>query len=146
MGTNTIVSLTVAGVLAVGPFAASMAMAAGDVCGTLSGTDADAANAANAANAASGASPVSGFHVREGEPVNLLTGGKTTPGTLHVYADNGVYRLYWQPEGRVERYVLANAGPNAVRLIAMPTQGVPARNGEPGTMLAPQQVLSCPML
>ncbi|CAB3756818.1 hypothetical protein [Paraburkholderia humisilvae] len=140
MDTNTIASLAVAGVLAVGPLAT---MAAGEACGMLLGAGADPANVANVA---SGSSAASGFHVREGESVNLVTAGKTTPGTLHVYADNGAYRLYWQPDGQVERYVLANAGANAVRLIAMPTQGVPAGNGEPGTLLAPQQVLSCPML
>jgi hypothetical protein len=107
-------------------------------CGVLSGAGGGAG--------ASGVAAVSGFALRDGEPVDFIAGGKTVRGTLHVTADGGIYRAYWQPQGRPDRYVLANAGTDAVRLIAMPTQGTPAADGMPGTTLNPQQVLSCPSL
>ncbi len=109
-------------------------------CGVLSGAGGPAASAA------SGVPAASGFALRDGEPVDFIAGGKTVPGTLHVLSDGGAYRAYWQPQGRPERYVLANAGTDAVRLIATPMQGTPAANGLPGTALNPQQVLSCPAL
>ncbi|SDR34667.1 hypothetical protein SAMN05443245_4900 [Paraburkholderia fungorum] len=87
-----------------------------------------------------------GFHLRDGEPVDLVGGGKTVHGKLLVFADNGVFRAYWQPQNSPEKYVLANAGTDAVRLVSTPTQGTPAKDGEPGTPLAPQRVLSCPAL
>ncbi|BFG76043.1 hypothetical protein PTKU46_40760 [Paraburkholderia terrae] len=125
---------------------AQLAIAAtGDAsCGVLA-----AAGGGAGASGVSGASSVSaarGFALRDGEPVDFIAGGKTVPGTLHVLKDGGIYRAYWQPQGRPERYVLANAGTDAVRLIATPAQGTPATDGMPGTTLNPQQVLSCPTL
>ena len=121
---------------------AQLAMAAtGDsTCGVLSGV-----GAASAPDAASTSAAVSGFALRDGEPVDFIAGGKTVHGTLHVFIDGSVYRAYWQPQGRTERYVLANAGTDTVRLIATPVQGTPAANGQPGTTLGPQQVMSCPL-
>lgn len=95
--------------------------------------------------AASSDSP-RGFQVRDGEPVDLVSGSKTVHGKLLLFGDNGVFRAYWQPENSAEKYVLANAGTDAVRLVSTPPQGTPARNGEPGTPLGPQHVLSCPAL
>lgn len=86
------------------------------------------------------------FQVRDGEPVDLVGGAGTVHGKLLVFSDNGAFRVYWQPENSAEKYVLANAGANAVRLISTPPRGTPAANGEPGTALAPQRVLSCPTL
>jgi hypothetical protein len=87
-----------------------------------------------------------GFQVRDGEPVDLLRGGARVHGKLLVFGDGAVFRAYWQPDNSQEKYVLANAGTDTVRLVSTPPQGVPATNGEPGTHLAPQQVLSCPAL
>ncbi|SIT50614.1 conserved exported hypothetical protein [Paraburkholderia piptadeniae] len=116
--------------------------ATGDAsCGVLSGSSGGAA-----ASGASSVAAAGGFALRDGEPVDFIAGGKTVRGTLHVMSDGGVYRAYWQPQGRPERYVLANAGTDAVRLIAMPVQGTPATNGLPGTTVNAQQVLSCPAL
>jgi hypothetical protein len=100
-------------------------------CGTLVG--------AGAADAASG-----GFALREGEAVDLVSAGKRVRGTLHVFRDDAVYRIYWQPSGSPERYVLATAGTNSVRLVATPPRGSPVAEG-PG-VLPSQQVLSCPAL
>ncbi|MFL9904480.1 hypothetical protein PQR71_41195 [Paraburkholderia fungorum] len=109
------------------------ATAAGDTpCATLVGT-------ANPATSQS-------FQVRDGEPVDLVSGAKTVHGKLLVFGDGGVYRAYWQPENSSEKYVLANAGENSVRLVSTPPQGTPAQNGAPGTTLTPQRVLSCPSL
>ncbi|MBN3757412.1 hypothetical protein G3N95_31075 [Paraburkholderia sp. Tr-20389] len=121
---------------------AQLAVAAtGDAsCGVLSGPG----GGASGASGASGVSVASGFALRDGEPVDFIAGGKTVRGTLHVLTDGGIYRAYWQPQGRPERYVLANAGTDAVRLIATRAQGSPATGGMPGTTLNPQQVLSCP--
>jgi hypothetical protein len=114
--------------------------AGGDVsCGVLSGTG------ANDAGASSVTAPA-GFALRDGESVSFIAGGRTVPGTLHVTSDGGMYRAYWQPQGKPERYVLANAGTDAVRLIATPMRGTPATDGMPGTTLNPQQVVSCPAL
>ena len=120
----------------------SMAATGDGACGMLSGAGAGATSASDA----SSTSTASGFALRDGEPVDFIARGKTVHGTLHVLTDGSVYRAYWQPQGRAERYVLANAGTDAVRLIATPVQGTPAANGLPGTTLGPQQVLSCPML
>ncbi|HWT35025.1 MAG TPA: hypothetical protein VN289_02025 [Paraburkholderia sp.] len=119
---------------------AQLAVAAtGDTsCGVLSGAG------GSGASSASGVSFASGFALRDGEPVDFIAGGRTVRGTLHVTTDGGIYRAYWQPQGRPERYVLANAGTDAVRLIATPTRGSPAADGMPGTTLNAQQVLSCP--
>ena len=116
--------------------------AGGDAsCGVLSG-----ANGGGDATGASSVSAPAGFALRDGEAVNFIAGGRIVPGTLHVTSDGGIYRAYWQPQGKPERYVLANAGTDAVRLIATPVQGTPAANGMPGTTLNPQQVVSCPAL
>ncbi|ACC72592.1 hypothetical protein PPMP20_26480 [Paraburkholderia phymatum] len=119
---------------------AQLAVAAtGDAsCGVLAG------GGAADGTGASGVPVASGFALRDGEPVDFIAGGKIVRGTLHVLTDDGIYRAYWQPQGRPERYVLANAGADAVRLIATPAQGSPAASGMPGTTLNPQQVLSCP--
>ncbi|MEM5372139.1 hypothetical protein V4C53_39805 [Paraburkholderia azotifigens] len=124
---------------------AQLAIAAtGDAsCGVLSGAGGGASRASGASGA-SGVPVASGFALRDGEPVDFIAGGRTVRGTLHVTMDGGIYRAYWQPQGRPERYVLANAGTDAVRLIATPAQGSPAADGMPGTTLNPQQVLSCP--
>jgi hypothetical protein len=95
---------------------------------------------------ATSSSTSQGFQVRDGEPVDLVSGGRTVHGKLLVFGDGGVFRAYWQPENSQEKYVLANAGTDKVRLVSTPPQGSPATNGEPGTQLAPQQVLSCPTL
>ncbi|MDE1182224.1 hypothetical protein [Paraburkholderia sp.] len=118
-------------------------------CGMLVGRSAASGDAASGGNSgAAGASTGSGaptaFRLRDGEPVDFIAGGATAHGTLHVFKDGSVYRAYWQPQGSVDRYVLANAGENSVRLIVTPPQGTPATDGQPGTTLAPQHVLSCP--
>ena len=86
------------------------------------------------------------FQVRDGEPVDLISGAKTVHGKLLVFGEKDVFRAYWQPENSAEKYVLANAGDNAVRLVSTAPQGSPATHGEPGTMLGPLRVLSCPRL
>ncbi|WP_250469173.1 hypothetical protein [Caballeronia sp. GAFFF2] len=86
----------------------------------------------------------SSFALREGESVNLKRGDETIHGALHVYRDDAVYRVYWQPDGRPEQYVLSNAGENSVRLVATPPRGSKVDAG-PGT-LPSQSVLSCPAL
>jgi len=119
--------------------------ASGDAsCGVLSGANGNGGGSGG--SGASSVSPPAGFALRDGEAVDFVAGGKVVPGTLHVTTDGGIYRAYWQPQGKPERYVLANAGTDAVRLIATPVQGTPATNGMPGTTLNPQQVLSCPAL
>ncbi|SAL45689.1 hypothetical protein AWB71_02457 [Caballeronia peredens] len=84
------------------------------------------------------------FALREGESVNFWRGGAVKHGALHVYKDGEVYRVYWQPEGSGEQYVLANAGDNSVRLVATPPHGTKVDAG-PGS-LPQQKVLSCPAL
>ncbi|WP_044043675.1 hypothetical protein [Caballeronia insecticola] len=84
------------------------------------------------------------FALREGESVNFWRGGDVRHGALHVYQDGDVYRVYWQPEGSGEQYVLANAGENSVRLVATPPRGTKVDTG-PGS-LPQQKVLSCPAL
>jgi hypothetical protein len=86
------------------------------------------------------------FQMRDGEPVDLVSGAKTVHGKLLVFGEDGVFRAYWQPENSAEKYVLANAADNAVRLVATAPQGSPAAHGEPGTTLGPLRVLSCPTL
>jgi hypothetical protein len=90
--------------------------------------------------------PNSGFELRDGEPVDFVSGGRATQGRLLVFRDGPVFRAYWQPVGSPEKYALANAGPHSVRLISTPPQGVPARDGKPGVMTQPVLVLSCPTL
>jgi hypothetical protein len=109
---------------------APMASAADFACGTLEG----------AATASAGGV----FALKEGEPVDLVREGRRVHGALHVYRDDAVYRVYWQPQGSAENYVLATAGENSVRLVATPPRGSPVAQG-PGT-LPRQQVLSCPSL
>jgi hypothetical protein len=82
--------------------------------------------------------------LREGESVNFTHGGALTHGVLHVYKDGELYRVYWQPIGGREQYVLANAGENSVRLISNPPRGERVDAG-PGVLPA-QKVLSCPAL
>jgi hypothetical protein len=84
------------------------------------------------------------FALKEGERVDFRHGDARVHGTLHVYKDVQVYRVYWQPDGSSEQYVLANAGENAVRLISTPPRGTKVDAG-PG-VLPTQQVLSCPAL
>jgi len=86
------------------------------------------------------------FALRDGEAVDFVSGGQTTPGRLLVFREGSLFRAYWQPQGSAEKYVLANAGPHSVRLISTPPQGMPARNGKPGVMTQPMLVLSCPTL
>ncbi|CAB3684082.1 hypothetical protein [Paraburkholderia rhynchosiae] len=107
--------------------------------------EADETACATLVGATDSATP-QGFQVRDGEPVDLVSGAKTVHGKLLVFGENGVFRAYWQPGGSAEKYVLANAGDNAVRLVSTPPQGSPATHGEPGTTLGPQRVLSCPKL
>ncbi|APA88536.1 hypothetical protein BJG93_24640 [Paraburkholderia sprentiae WSM5005] len=87
-----------------------------------------------------------GFALRDGEPVDFIRGGRTVHGKLLVFSDGDVYRAYWQPDNSPEKYVLANAGADAVRLVSSAPRGTPAPAGQPGTALRPQRVLSCPML
>jgi hypothetical protein len=82
--------------------------------------------------------------LREGESVNFWRNGNVRHGALHVYKEGEVYRVYWQPEGSGDVYVLANEGINSVRLILTPTRGTKVDTG-PGS-LPPQKVLSCPAL
>lgn len=112
----------------------SAAMAAGTDtgCGLLRGTSGDVADG--------------GFQLRDGEAVDFVAGGKTVHGTLQLFKDGSVYRAYWKPQDHEERYVLANAGANSVRLIATPPQGTSAGESGPGTSMPQQQVLSCPSL
>jgi hypothetical protein len=108
--------------------AANTAMAADPACGTLE----------------SAASASGEFALKEGTAVDLVRDGRRVHGTLHIYRDDTVYRVYWQPEGSPEPYVLATAGENSVRLVATPPRGSPVGQG-PG-VLPRQQVLSCPSL
>jgi hypothetical protein len=96
--------------------------------------------------ATSGSTSPGGFQMRDGEPVNLVSGAKVVHGRLLVFSDGPVFRAYWQPDHSPEKYVLANAGVNTVRLVSTAPQGTPAANGEPGTAVPPQRVLSCPAL
>jgi hypothetical protein len=82
--------------------------------------------------------------LQEGARADLVQGDKAVHGALHIYRDDAVYRVYWQPDGSAEQYVLANAGENSVRLVSTPPRGSKVDAG-PGT-LPPQQVLSCPAL
>jgi len=82
--------------------------------------------------------------MREGESVNFWRGGTVRHGALHVYKDGEVYRVYWQPEGSGDLYVLANESATSARLILTPPRGTKVDTG-PGS-LPPQKVLSCPAL
>ncbi|RAR59360.1 hypothetical protein C7401_111210 [Paraburkholderia unamae] len=105
-------------------------------CGKLVGSNAAGADA--------------GFAVRNGEPVDFVSGGQRTHGTLLVFIDGPVFRAYWQPQGSEEKYALANVGTgadtNSVRLVSTPPQGRPANNASPGVMTQAVPVLSCPKL
>lgn len=105
-------------------------------CGKLVG-----ANAPGNANEAD-----AGFTLRNGEAVDFVSGGHATHGKLLVFADGQLFRAYWQAQGGEEKYALANAGPNSVRLVSTPPQGTPATDGKPGIMTQPMRVLSCPKL
>ncbi|MBB2926039.1 hypothetical protein [Paraburkholderia silvatlantica] len=91
-----------------------------------------------------GTNAAGGFALRSGEPVDFVTAGQATHGTLLVFSDGPVFRAYWQPEGSEEKYALANAGPDSVRLVSTPPQGTPTRGAQPGGTTQPMQVLSCP--
>jgi hypothetical protein len=104
----------------------------------------DNASCATLVCATSGSTSPQGFQMRDGEPVDLVSGAKVVHGRLLVFSDDAVFRAYWQPDNSPEKYVLANAGVNTVRLVSTPPRGTPARNGEPGTAVPPQRVLSCP--
>ncbi|ASW01277.1 hypothetical protein [Paraburkholderia aromaticivorans] len=121
---------------------ATCALLAATSCATLAADDTACATLVGAAHSG----PPQSFQVRDGEPVDLVSGAATVHGKLLVFGDSGVFRVYWQPENSPEKYVLANAGVNAVRLISTPPQGTPAQNGQPGTAREPQRVLSCPAL
>lgn len=105
-------------------------------CGKLVGPS--ASGNGNAADA--------GFTLRNGEAVDFVAGGRTTHGKLLVYTEGQMFRAYWQPQGGEEKYALANAGPNSVRLISTTPQGTPTTDGKPGITTQPMQVLSCPQL
>ena len=124
-------SLSVAAARAAGP---APDASGAPPCGKLVGQSADASGASG------------GFDLRDGEAVDFLSGGQTTHGRLLVFRDGSLFRAYWQPQGSEEKYALANAGPNSVRLISTPPQGLPARDGKPGVMMQPLLVLSCPKL
>lgn len=112
------------------------AYAADAPCGKLVGTNAP--GNANESDA--------GFTLRDGEAVDFISGGQTTHGKLLVFTEGQLFRAYWQPQNGQEKYALANAGPNSVRLVSTPPQGKPATDGKPGIMTQPMQVLSCPKL
>ncbi|MBB5502347.1 hypothetical protein [Paraburkholderia sp. MM5384-R2] len=95
---------------------------------------------------ATNSSAARSFSLRDGEPVDFVGGGKTVHGKLLVFSDGDVFRAYWQPDDSPEEYVLANAGADAVRLVAAAPRGTPAPAGQPGTAMRPQRVLSCPTL
>jgi hypothetical protein len=124
------------------PHIATGALLAAASCAAFA---ADEKGCATLVGTASSPTPQS-FQVRDGEPVDLVSGTGTVHGKLLVFGDSGVFRVYWQPENSGEKYVLANAGVNTVRLVSTPPQGTPAQSGQPGTALTPQRVLSCPKL
>ncbi len=121
----------------------AVAASTDSVCGMLIGAT-GATDAAASAPTSQASQP--GFRLRDGEAVDFVSGARTVHGTLLVFGDSSAYRAYWQPEHSAEKYVLANAGSNSVRLVSTPPQGASVKNGEPGTTLAPQQVVSCPAL
>lgn len=84
------------------------------------------------------------IELRERESVNFWRGGAVRHGALHIYQDGDVYRVYWQPEGSGDMYVLVNESENSVPLILTLTRGTKVDTG-PGS-LPPQKVLSCPAL
>jgi hypothetical protein len=87
-----------------------------------------------------------GFVLRDGEAVDFVSGDRAAHGRLLVFSDGAVFRAYWQPQGSEEKYALANAGPDSVRLISTPPQGTPQHDGKPGIATRPLKVLSCPKL
>ncbi|MEX3691239.1 hypothetical protein AB3X91_07240 [Paraburkholderia sp. BR14263] len=93
-----------------------------------------------------GTNAAGGFALRSGEPVDFVSEGQATHGTLLVFSDGPVFRAYWQPQGSEEKYALANAGPDSVRLVSTPPQGTPTGGAQPGVATQPLQVLSCPRL
>ncbi|WP_025596979.1 hypothetical protein [Burkholderia sp. WSM2230] len=121
---------------------ATGALLGGLFCASVSADESACATLAGAGNPGT----PQAFQVRDGEPVDLISGAKTVHGKLLVFGENGMFRVYWQAEDSAEKYVLASAGDNAVRLVSTPPQGNPAAHGEPGTTLGPLRVLSCPKL
>ncbi|WP_310630540.1 hypothetical protein [Paraburkholderia sp.] len=98
--------------------------------------------------------PDAHFVLRDGEAVDFSSGGQTAHGKLLLFHDGALYRAYWRPTGQpagsppasAEKYALANAAPNGVRLISTPPQGTPANDGKPGIDTPPLNVFSCPKL
>lgn len=121
---------------------ATCALLAASSCAALAADDKSCATLVGTANSPAPQS----FQIRDGEPIDLVSGAATVHGKLLVFGDGGVFRAYWQPENSQEKYALANAGVNSVRLVSTPPQGTRLQNGQPGTTLAPQRVLSCPAL
>ena len=121
---------------------ATCALLAALSCAAAAADDTACATLVGAASSGS----AQGFSLRDGEPVDFVGGGKAVHGKLLVFNDGDVFRAYWQPDASPEKYVLANAGANTIRLVSTPPQGTPARSGEPGTAVPPQRVLSCPVL
>ncbi|WP_322031308.1 hypothetical protein [Paraburkholderia sp. J76] len=93
-----------------------------------------------------GTAAAGGFALRSGEPVDFVSAGQATHGTLLVFSEGQVFHAYWQPQGSEEKYALANAGPDSVRLVSTPPQGTPTPGAQPGVAMQPLQVLSCPKL
>lgn len=122
-----------AGLVLAPPSPADEAASRAPPCGKLVG-----ANASGNADA--------GFVLRDGEAVDFVSGGRAAHGRLLVFSDGALFRAYWQPQGSEEKYVLANAGTDSVRLVSTPPQGTPARAGKPGMETGPLQVFSCPKL
>lgn len=121
---------------------ATCALLAALSCAAAAADDNACASLVGAANSSS----AQGFSLRDGEPVDFVGGGKTVHGRLLVFSDSDVFRAYWQPDDSPEKYVLANAGTDAVRLVSSPPRGTPAPGGRQATPMRPQRVLSCPML
>ena len=121
---------------------ATCALLAALSCAAAAADDSACATLVGRANSNS----AQGFSLRDGEPVDFVGGGRTVHGKLLVFSDGDVFRAYWQPDDRPDKYVLANAGSDAVRLVSSEPRGTPAPGGQPGTAMRPQRVLSCPML
>jgi hypothetical protein len=121
---------------------ATCALLAASSCVAVAADDNGCATLVGTANSAA----PQGVQVRDGEPVALVSDAKTVHGKLLVFGDAGIFRAYWQPDNGAEKYVLANASVNPVRLVSTPPQVTLAEAGEPGTVLGRQHVLSCPAL
>jgi ABC-type amino acid transport substrate-binding protein len=58
----------------------------------------DNASCATLVCATSGSTSPQGFQMRDGEPVDLVSGAKVVHGRLLVFSDGAVFRAYWQPD------------------------------------------------